>query len=200
MFPLFSFITSKESTLKNMKNTFYFIEKAFFYSRDIQFFVLSSTRPASPLSAIAEFTVDADWRSWEIKEGMILKFGQLVKYYIRKIFAVSYTEDLPQKLVPDLYSVLINSPKYSQCIQETLFVSKMFRTRIIKNPLKEPGTDCQFLFRLPNMFTSFLSLVINHLPYFDAFIHRGFWDIQKIMIESFSKPFYDIIIPFSASS
>ena len=30
-------------------------------------------------------------------------------------------ENVNQKLVPCLYSILVNSPKYSQCIPENLF-------------------------------------------------------------------------------
>ena len=55
------------------------------------------------------------------KESLILKLGQLIKYRIRKTFVVNYAKNMHQKLVPDLYSVLLNTQKYSQCIQQIIF-------------------------------------------------------------------------------
>lgn len=62
-------------------------------------------------------------------------------------------------------------------------------------------TSYQSLFRRPNMFRSFLSLLINNLANFDAFIQKCSWDIKKITIKNLSKSFHDIIIiPFSTFS
>ena len=54
------------------------------------------------------------------KKVLILELGQSIKYHIRKILIEKYTENVYQRLFPDLYLVLINSPKYSPCIQETV--------------------------------------------------------------------------------
>ena len=53
-----------------------------------------------------------------------MKLGQLMKY-MSKFFIEKYAENVFKKLVPDLYSVLVNTPKYNPCIQETL-VNKIF--------------------------------------------------------------------------
>ena len=45
-------------------------------------------------------------------EGLNLKHCQLYT----EIFKEKYAEYVHQKLVPDLYLVLVNSRKYSQCI------------------------------------------------------------------------------------
>ena len=61
------------------------------------------------------------------KEGPICKLGQLINYCIRKIFIENYTENVPQKLVPDLYLMLVNSLKYSQRrIENTFLLKKHF--------------------------------------------------------------------------
>ena len=44
--------------------------------------------------------------SWEL--------GQLIIYYVRKIFIENYTENMHQKLVTDILLVLVNSSKYNQ--------------------------------------------------------------------------------------
>ena len=54
------------------------------------------------------------------KEGLILKLGQLIKYYIKKIFIEKY-ENVPQKLFLNLHLIMVSSPKCSQVIQRTLF-------------------------------------------------------------------------------
>ena len=36
------------------------------------------------------------------------------------MFIEHYVESVQQKIVPDLYLILVNNPKYSQCVQETL--------------------------------------------------------------------------------
>ena len=54
------------------------------------------------------------------KEVLALKSGQLMKYYIQKIFEKTYAKNAKQKLIPDLYLTLVNGLKYNQCIQETL--------------------------------------------------------------------------------
>ena len=43
-----------------------------------------------------------------------------------KIFIEEYAENKYQKLVPGLYLILVNGQKYRQCVQETLFVYKIF--------------------------------------------------------------------------
>ena len=61
------------------------------------------------------------------QEGPICKLGQLINYCIRKIFIESYTANIPQKLVPDLYLMLVNSLKYSQRrIEKTFLLKKHF--------------------------------------------------------------------------
>ena len=71
---------------------------------------------------------------------------------------------------------------------------------ILYEKQKRCETSYQSLFKLPNMFTSFLSLVIQHETNFDALILRGFWVIQKIEID-LRKPFHDLIlVSFSTSS
>ena len=128
------------------------------------------------------------------------------------------------QLVPDLNLILVDSPNYSQCIQNALFsfANKIFQKRIIKNPLKKltsfllsnpvsflgyclkkwkgPGISYQLLFRMWNIFKSFVSLVIRYLVNFDPLIERGFWVLQEITTDNLRKPPYGIIIiPFLIS-
>ena len=46
-----------------------------------------------------------------------------MKYYVKKKFIGKYAENVHQKKVLDL--ILVNNPKYSQCIEKTL-VNKIF--------------------------------------------------------------------------
>ena len=126
------------------------------------------------------------------KAGLALKLGQLIKYYKRKVFMKKYDENVHWKLVPDLYWIFRNNLEYCRCIQKSL-ANKIFGKKIIKILKKiwlqffrtqslymdivirkhnEPGTSCQSLFRLQNMFKFFLYLVIHHLANFDALIHK----------------------------
>ena len=66
-----------------------------------------------------------------IKEGFILKLDPLTEGIMwGKLSWKIYTENMHQKLVPDHYLILVNSLKYSYCIQEYL------RKWILKNPQK----------------------------------------------------------------
>lgn len=66
---------------------------------------------------------------------------------------------------------------------------------------KGSGTSYLSLFRLPNLFRGFLSLVIHHLANVDALIQRGFRAIQNGTVDNLCKSFYDaIIFPCSTSS
>ena len=111
-----------------MRNAFYFTEKPLLFLRYSNFcaFVFPSLFP----SVNAEFA-EADWRKiltfmtslcvsrgnleFNIlrgKESMILKFWQLIKDYIRKLFTVNKL-----KLVPDIFGKKV---KIRQCIQKGL--------------------------------------------------------------------------------
>ena len=46
------------------------------------------------------------------------------------------------------------------------FRNQSLYTKVTAKNEKEPGTTYQSLFRLPNMFRSFLSLMIHHLAIF----------------------------------
>ena len=54
------------------------------------------------------------------KEGVILTLGELMKYYIRKIFIRKYADNVPQEILPDFYLILLNNLNYSQCIKEPI--------------------------------------------------------------------------------
>lgn len=54
------------------------------------------------------------------KQGLILKFGQLIKYHIMKIFIKKYAENGYLYHVANLYQILVICPNYSKCIQDTL--------------------------------------------------------------------------------
>ena len=56
-----------------------------------------------------------------------------MKYYVKKKFIGKYAENVHQKKVLDL--ILVNNPKYSQCIEETL-VNKIFWYKVIRNSRK----------------------------------------------------------------
>ena len=47
----------------------------------------------------------------------ILVLDQLVKYYIREHFTEKYAENVHQKIVQDLYVILISSSKYTHCTE-----------------------------------------------------------------------------------
>ena len=49
---------------------------------------------------------------------------------------------------------------------------------------KGSGTSCQFSFRLPITFRSFLSLMIHNQAIFDASIQIDFWNSKKTKIGS----------------
>lgn len=91
------------------------------------------------------------------------------------------------KLNPDHHLIFINSSKYSQNIQEIhskiRFLNEYYQ-KSFKNLTsfyygnyyekhKGSGTSCQFSFRLPITFRSFLSLMI-HNQAIDASIQRDF--------------------------
>ena len=104
--PLFSHISTKESTWKITKNAFYFTEKSFFLSRDIKLCVL----PTFPRFSVCHCWIyRKSWLkinlknyvnimrlNWNLKiqivyilrrkEGIILELRQLTKHYIREIF------------------------------------------------------------------------------------------------------------------
>ena len=44
------------------------------------------------------------------KEGLMLKLCRLVKYHARKKFVEKYDENVQQKLLPNFYLILVNSP------------------------------------------------------------------------------------------
>ena len=50
---------------------------------------------------------------------MSLELGQLINYYMKEFFIENYAENMHQKLVADVYFVLVNRPKHGQCVQET---------------------------------------------------------------------------------
>ena len=56
-----------------------------------------------------------------------------MKYYVKKKFIGKYAENVHQKKVLDL--ILVNNPKYSQCIEDTL-VNKIFWYKVIRNSRK----------------------------------------------------------------
>ena len=65
---------------------------------------------------------------------------------------------------------------------------------------KDPRTNFQSLFRLPNLFKNFC-FVVYHLTIFDALIQSGFEFFPKITIVNLCKPFHNaIIILFTFSS
>ena len=111
------------------------------------------------------------------KEGLIVKLGQFIKYYIKTFFMGKYVENVQHKLVLDLYLVLENYVKYSQCMQETLLQlsysekgsskKTCFQTQpVFMNIIRISTIIYQSLFRLPIMFTRFLSLPIHRLTKF----------------------------------
>ena len=60
-----------------------------------------------------------------------------IRYIKKKTkYKDKFTKNVHHKLVPALFSVLVNTPKYSEYIQETLKVNQMFRRRIFQNSPK----------------------------------------------------------------
>ena len=68
-----------------------------------------------------------------------MKLGQFIKYYIKTFFMGKYVENVQHKLVLDLYLVLENYLKYSQCMQETLlqlsYWEKIIKKLLFSNPV-----------------------------------------------------------------
>ena len=63
------------------------------------------------------------------------------------MFMEKYAENVYQKLVPDLFSTLVNSPKCNQYIKETFVNKKKFERGLSKSLEK-----CIFLFLNPVSF------------------------------------------------
>ena len=70
------------------------------------------------------------------KQDLIMKLGQIIKCFKRKKFIEKYAESVHQKLVPNLNLISIYSPKYSQCIQETLLEIRYFERGLSQILLK----------------------------------------------------------------
>ena len=132
-------ILPKWSTWKIMKNVC-FTEKALFsqlfnvlfFSSPLFWFYRRSRlklnlRYMTLWLAKQEFKNKKLFNIFRSKEGSTCKLGQLMNYCIRKIFIENYTENVPQKLVPYLYLMLVNSVKYSQRrIEKTFLLKKHF--------------------------------------------------------------------------
>ena len=127
------------------------------------------------------------------KEGLILKLGQLIKCYIRKMWWKCALKNSPNiqfwYLKQNIGNVFKNS-----------FATKIFWNGNVKNPhfyfqlyyekQKRPGTNCRSLFRLPNMF-SFFS---NSSPgQFWCLIQNRFFSYSKNHSNS-CKPYNDILV------
>ena len=54
-----------------------------------------------------------------------------MEYQIKNIFTENRAENMQKKLVPDLFTILVNNPK-QPLHAKTYFKSKIFRKRIIK--------------------------------------------------------------------
>ena len=111
---------------------------------------------------------------------------------------------MQQKLVPDLFIILVNNPKQSLHARN-YFKSKIFWKRIIlfflSNPVpfnrqnyqkqRGPGTNDQSLFWLWNKFRKMPLLAMYYLTKFDDAIKSGFWVILKIISANLIKSIYD---------
>ena len=121
---------TKRKRLKDYENAFYFTEKTleiFSFSRHLNFCTFLSPS-FFPLLVIAEYKnlsegnlkvyrAIIDLSKQEFKNISCLmswELGQLIIYYVRKIFIENYTENMHQKLVTDILLVLVNSSKYNQ--------------------------------------------------------------------------------------
>ena len=107
-----------------------------------------------------------------------------------------------------ILTLVVNSKKYSQCLQKLLLERWYFERELSKilwkfnfifygycyEKWKEIGPSYQPLFRLPNMFRSFFYFVIDQLTIFYALIQRGFGVFPKITVINLCKPFNDVII------
>ena len=69
------------------------------------------------------------------KKGMALKFCQLIEYERRNSSVENHAGNVPQKLVPDPFLILVNNPKQPLHARNR-FKNKIFWKRIMKKPLK----------------------------------------------------------------
>lgn len=124
-------------------------------------------------------------------EDLIFTVCQLIKNYMSNILKEKFAEDVHQKLVPDLYLILVNIFKYSQSIQESLLWIIYFKKELCKifkkfNFAFGFWTRTLFLdiivkykrsqevvvipFQVAKCFQNFLSLVVYHFNNFNALI------------------------------
>ena len=65
-----------------------------------------------------------------------MKFDQLIKYYIRKIFMEQYAANVQQKLVPNLYLIFINSLKTAYTFKKLFCKSDILKEDYQKSAQK----------------------------------------------------------------
>ena len=108
-----------------------------------------------------------------------------------------------QKLVPDTFLILVNSPKHSLHARN-YFKNKIFGWGLSKrltslNPVPFNGRSYQawnlwpVIFRLQNKFRKIPLLVIFYLAKFDYVIQSSFSVITKTTSANLSTPIHDII-------
>ena len=101
---------------------------------------------------------------------MTLTLCPLIEYQIRNILWKIHAENVLQKLVPDLFLILVNNPKQP-------LHARNLTLCILSNPVPfngqsyqkqyGPGTSDQSLFRLENKFRKIPLLVIYYLTKFN---------------------------------